>query len=168
MTHSCSPVSSNYGAFKDSKTPLQVAVCVLRRAYSATETISSSVSAVWTVTAISCDNPAILQACTAKGQIDMTWTIFLCAELQLTQLVGQWTPLSCNRTRVGRQPRHMCQTKFFTFGGTFNFQIADQSPGLWRWDVPSIMYCYHILATLSLKVSVLSIFTYTNKNWKNI
>ena len=47
-------------------------------------------------------------------------------EAQLAQLVRQVTPLSNKRTRVGKQPRHIRQIKFLTFGGTLKFHIPDQ------------------------------------------
>jgi len=64
--------------------------------------------------------------------------------------VGQTTPLSNKRTRVGKQPRHIRQSKFLTLGGTFRFQIPDQYPGRHRWK-ESIKFVTHSLYALRIE-----------------
>jgi len=73
--------------------------------------------------------PVLFQTWIANGQAKKTWAKSSYPELQLAQFVGHVTPLSSSRTRVGKQPLQMRQIRFFTFGGTWRFQIQVQYPG---------------------------------------
>jgi len=94
--------------------------------FSKREKTASVAEAVW---ARACctepQSPIICHTCIAKGQSKKTCKRSSWVEAQLAQLVGQTTPLSNKRTRVGKQSRHMRQSKFLTFGGTLRFQIPD-------------------------------------------
>jgi len=70
----------------------------------------------------------LFQTLIAKGQAKNMWVKSSWSDAQLAQLVGKTTPLSRRQTRVGKQPGHMCHTKFLTFGGTLRFEIPDQYP----------------------------------------
>lgn len=83
---------------------------------------------------VSCHKPAVEHTWTAKEHSKNTWDKSSWLESQLTHWVGNWTPLSNNRTRVGKQPRHIRQIRFLTFGGVLSFQMPVQYPSLWRWD----------------------------------